>query len=423
MLTAGQECFPPIEISGDIKIKAVTFTADGEYIVGGGDEARVWQVEEGKQMPVATMAERDVFCLVVSKDGRWIAAGTNKGDAIVWDAKTFEKVFSHRPEPYAITGLDLLPDPTRLLVASMNRTATVFDIASRTKVLTLDHDGWVRAAKCSPQGDRIATATEKYVRVWDSNDGRLLMDIPVGVTTLYNTGLLWSNNHLFVVSGSTIKQLEASTGSVVREWPVPNPIFTTVQPCIALPRHGKFIAYSAKDTVTFWDTSTHAQLGLIRHPQSIRSIALSPDDRFLAIGANSKKIVIKDLRDVLPASYSTVSIVYYDISEWFLLPIHLTFQFRFDMQTDRSVSATIRSYHSCYTRFLEAGPACRRGDVIDASNHQFPEPETSRARQQSSRTSASGTLGIGDGRCRKRQSSFALTHAYVHLKLLQVHQD
>jgi WD40 repeat protein len=63
--------------------------------------------------------------------------------------------------------------------------------------------------------------------------------------------------------------------------------------CIALPKHGEFIAYSTKRTVTFWDTSTHTQLGLIQHPQDIRSIALSPDDRFLAIGGEGGKITIR----------------------------------------------------------------------------------------------------------------------------------
>ena len=37
---------------------------------------------------------------------------------------------------------------------------------------------------------------------------------------MYNTGFLRSNNHLSVVSDIEIKQLEASTGSTVSEWPV-----------------------------------------------------------------------------------------------------------------------------------------------------------------------------------------------------------
>ena len=306
MLTVGQERSPVIEINVGSRIRAVTFTANGEYIVGGGDGQRVWRVEDCKQM--ATMAARDVRSLAVSQDGRWIAAGTDWGEAILWDTKTFEQVFTHKEDlPDSILGVDFSPDSTRLVTASKNPTA-IWDVAARKKVLTL-HEYWVRAAKYSPQGDRIATATFDSVRVWDSNDGRLLTDIPVNVAPLsmFNSGLLWSNNHLFVVSDSTIKRFEASTGSAASEWPVHH---SNNSSCIALPKHGEFIAYSTYDTVTFWNTSTHTRIGLIQHTQPICSIALSPGHRFLAIGGDGGTIAIKDLRDVLPASYSTVCIVY-----------------------------------------------------------------------------------------------------------------
>ena len=261
-------------------------------------------MEDGKQM--ATVAARGVRSLAVSKDGRWIAAGTSSGEVAVWDAKTFEQVFSEHKDVYAIFGVDFSPDSTRLVTASNIRIATVFDVATRKKVQTLDHEYWVIAAKYSAQGDRIATATYfGSIRVWDSDDGHLLVHIPIKVTPECNRGLLWSNNHLFVVSDNEIKQLDASTGSSVSEWSVPDSSSTS---CIALPRHGEFIAYSTEDTVTFWDTSTHAQLGLIQvtqpavaHP--IRSIALSPDDQFLATGGNGGKITVRSLSPI------TVSIV------------------------------------------------------------------------------------------------------------------
>jgi WD40 repeat protein len=293
MLTVEQEGSPLIEIDVGSKIQAVGFTANGKYIVGGGDGLGVWRVEDGKQM--ARMEARNVRCLAVSRDGRWIAAGTFGDGVFVWDANTFENVFSHREDVdaglYPIYGVDFSPDSTRLLTASYNRTATVWNVAARQKVLTLHHEDWVGAAKYSPLGDRIATATRDSVQVYDSDDGRLLVDIPVKVTPSNNTGLFWLNNHLFVVSGSAIKQFEASTGSAVSEWLVRS----NRDSGIALHQHGEFIACSTFDTVTFWDTSTHAKLGLIQYTQYIRSVAFSPDDRFLAIGGDSGKITIRSV--------------------------------------------------------------------------------------------------------------------------------
>ena len=296
MLTVGQKG-PPPGIKRSSKIWPVTFTTNGEYyIVGGGDGVGVWRVKDGKQM--ATLAARHVNCLAASKDGQWIATGTEIDyAATVWDANTFEQVSRHVEITF---GVDFSPDSTRLVVVSADRTATVFDVATCKRVLAIHHKDTVRAAKYSPQGDRIATATRESVRVWDSNEGRFLMDIPVTVTPYYNTGLLWSNNHLFVISDSTIKEFGASTGSAVSEWPVASADHLSR---IALAQHGEVIVYATNDTVTFWDTSTHTQLGFIQHPQDISSIALSPDSRFLAICEHGGKITMESLSCITVSIY------------------------------------------------------------------------------------------------------------------------
>ena len=209
----------------------------------------------------------------------------------VWDATTYKQVFAHQ-DVHDITGIDFSPDSSRLVSAPDNRTAIVLDIATRERVQTLRHENWVRATKYSPQGDRITTATRRSVQVYDSNDGRLLVGTNAAVTQWYNAGLVWFHNHLLVVSDSKIKQFDASTGSAVSEWLVPD---TDQLLRIGVPKQGEFIACSTKRTVTFWDMATHTQLGLIQHPQDIRSIALSPDDRFIAIGGWDGKIIIESL--------------------------------------------------------------------------------------------------------------------------------
>ena len=314
MLTVVQEGSPLIKINGGRDIWAVPFAANGKYLVSGDDKGvRVWHVEDGKQMEIV---ETDfVWCLAVSRDGRWIAAGTGWGKVSVWDAKTYEKAISHGEDRNGINGVDFSPDSSRLVSASHNGTASIWDIPTRKRVQTLDHGNTRRdyeksvvAARYSPQGDRIATATLFSVRVWDSKDGRLLVTIKVTVTPWYNTGLLWFNNHLFVVSNDKIKQFEASTGSAFSEWPVPD---SDEFSCIALPKQGEFIAYSTQRTVTFWDTATHTQLGLFQPPQDILSIAVSPDDRFLAIGGRNGKITINSLCHIITVSILSHLIVVY----------------------------------------------------------------------------------------------------------------
>jgi WD40 repeat protein len=307
MLTVGQERSTLIEIDGGDAISAMTFVANGEYLVSGDDEKlRVWRVQDGKQM-AATEAWL-VRCVAVSKDGGWIAAGTFR-DVVVWDAKTYGKTFALEADHHTINGVDFSPDSTRLVSASDNCTATVWDVATRQRVVgPLRHELAVRTTKFSPQGDRIATATLESVRVYDSNDGRLLVDITMGkVIPWYNNGLFWSEAYLFVVSDKKIKKIDASTGSTVSEWPVPGG--NKFRP-IALPTHGEFIAHSTSHIVSFWDASTPTQLGLIHHPPAILSIALSPDARFIAIGGKAGKITIQCLSRIIVSSVTCCIMVY-----------------------------------------------------------------------------------------------------------------
>ena len=267
----------------------MTFTANGEHLVGGSTMGvRVWRVKDGNQVAMMPAKGSIIQSVVASNDGRWIAAGTFKGGAFVWDATAHEQVFLVHEG--TICHVDFSPDSTRLVVADDTGAATIWDIAEQRKVRTFG-DNWqrVKAAKYSPRGDRIATATilrrDESVQVWDSNDGRLLVDVKVPVN-----GLLWCNNHLFVqTKDSKIKRI---AGSTVSEWPVPctNPYTSHVTQL----QHGTFIACSANKTVTFWDTETHTQLGLIQHTHSIRSIASSSDGQLLAIAAE-RKIAVKEL--------------------------------------------------------------------------------------------------------------------------------
>ena len=84
-----------------------------------------------------------------------------------------------------------------------------------------------------------------------------------------------------------IKEIDTSTSSTISEWPVPHDNYLW----ISLLQHKQFIAYSMRHNVTFWDTSTHIQFGLI--PQSVneRSITFSPSSQLLALADNHKIII------------------------------------------------------------------------------------------------------------------------------------
>ena len=287
-----EECGLP-EIDAGEGVHSMAFTSNGEHLVSSNEKGvQVWRVADGKQVAAMKVESGGVASVSVSKDGRWIAAGS-WSNVFVWDAKTYKRVFAQGSRSSIITSVDFSPDSTHLVSADRrHRIATIWDIAAGREVRELSHKSdkqWVLLAKYSPEGDRIATATLESIRIWDSNGGRLLVDVKVAVKELHE--LFWFKNYLFLqTNDGTIKQINAATGSTVLECPV----FHTN--AIALPQHGKFIAYSAEQTI-FWDGATRSQLNLISHAHDIRLIACSSDGQFLAI-ATERKIVVKDLSSV-----------------------------------------------------------------------------------------------------------------------------
>ena len=148
----------------------------------------------------------------------------------------------------------------------------------------------------SPDGCLITTATCDSVRVYDSQDGSLLVEFPVGVNSSLNYSLAWAGNslhkQLFVLSDDGyIHHVDVSAGTTLSKWH----IHSTDKPkCIALASNGKFIAASADSSASFWDTTSQEQIGtVIEYTHRIASMAMSSNYDLVTSGG--KKITLQTL--------------------------------------------------------------------------------------------------------------------------------
>ena len=72
--------------------------------------------------------------------------------------------------------------------------------------------------------------------------------------------------------------------------------------CIALASNNTFIAVSAKLSVSFWDTTTHEQIGsVIAHSPVVWCMAISTNYDLIIGGG--KRITLRGLCDILPSRY------------------------------------------------------------------------------------------------------------------------
>jgi WD40 repeat protein len=292
--------------SPDGAIWTLALHPDGMHFYGGTTAGiRRWRVEDGRE--VGKQTGMDMNAISVSRDGKWIVCGFEKG-ASVWDAELQRKGVEVKGTKY-VGAVDASPESTRFATGTATGTTSIWSITTGERLVgPLQHDTVVKGIKFSGDGGHIATACKDSIHIFDSYSGDQLIAIKNQLDDSYPiTPIVWSSDGgLFAVSeGGTIKSFDTATGSQVAEWNIHSEDLTSV----ALSTDNKSIASPAGHSVSFWDTSTRTQLGNVSEDDDVQSIALSPDGTRLATGGrDNKTITIWNLSDILPESYLPITV-------------------------------------------------------------------------------------------------------------------
>jgi WD40 repeat protein len=117
---------------------------------------------------------------------------------------------------YWVMSASFSPDGTRIVTASKDHTARIWDAQSGEPIgKPLQHDDWVMSGSFSPDGTRIVTASEdSTARIWDARSGE-----PIG-KPLQHHGAVGSAS--FSPDGTRI--VTASEDSTARIWDARYPL-------------------------------------------------------------------------------------------------------------------------------------------------------------------------------------------------------
>jgi WD40 repeat protein len=197
-----------------------------------------------------------------SGDGARLATGSTMTLGQIWDPAagqpllTVHHIFTRQNTTVhvwtEVHGVAFSPDGTRLVTASSDHTARIWDAASGARLAELSHDGAILTVACGPDGDLIATGGyDKAARIWQAASGQ-------SVHLLRHGGLV--QKVAFSPDGATVATA------------------------------------SADKTARIWDVGTGEQQAEFRHDGGVRSVAFSPDGRWLATGSADQNARICDLR-------------------------------------------------------------------------------------------------------------------------------
>lgn len=227
-----------------------------------------------------------------SADGKTVAVASSLGISIR-DANSLDELSYIETGGIYVYSVALSADGNYVAAGLDDKTAKVWNIADGSLVQTLEgHTNYVRSVAFSQDGTMLATGSgDKTANVWKISDASILTTIKGH--TLYITAVLFSPDGQFIFTASadgTIRKTKISDGVMERAFGA-NWIYD-----IALSADGNTLVaynnglfnYRGNGEIIVWQVDNGKKLLTIkggqRYGNDIRTIALSPDGKFIAAG-------------------------------------------------------------------------------------------------------------------------------------------
>jgi WD40 repeat protein len=301
----------PVRVLGAVHagmVETVAFSPEGRWLAtGGADDGEIHLTDLAAPRSAATEVlcpgcEKTVGFLQFSPDGRWLVALSGRSGARLWNMEDLRagplELAGHAGE---VNTAAFNGDGRWLATVSRDRTARLWDLRtdhpSASSVVLRGHTDNVRRALFTPDGRWLATVSDDHTaRLWNL----AAVDAPSLVLRGHDERL-----DRLGVSADGRWLVTAGREEAPRLWDLHRgdpaaPVEPAVLPgkgpfsAAAAAEGGRLVVAGERGPLQVWnlkpETRAATRLLLRGGRESIRSLALSPDGRFLATGGDAVRL-------------------------------------------------------------------------------------------------------------------------------------
>ena len=234
----------------------------------------------------------DIESAEFSPDSTRIITASKDKNALVWDAASGKVLATLTGHQGAVYSAQFSRDGSRIVTASEDKTVRVWDAASGKGLITLtENDYWVRSAEFSPDGSRVAIVSgDDKARVWDVVSGKML-------TMLTGHGLFGvrfspDGTHVLTVQGMSALVSDATTGKVTAT--LTGHVLAILEAQYS--SDGTYIVTASMDkTARVWDAASgQSMVTLTGHGGVVQSAQFSQDGTRIATASMDKTARVWD---------------------------------------------------------------------------------------------------------------------------------
>jgi len=218
-----------------------------------------------------------------SPDGSRIVTASGDNTARIWDAASAKEIAVLRGHGTDIFSLSVhsaafSPDGSRIVTASQDKTARIWDATRGKEIAVLrGHDSYVNSAAFSPNGSRIVTASgDKTARIWDATSAKQIAVVR-GHEDHVNSAA-FSPDGSRIVTASSDKTARIWDAASAKEIAILRGHDYSVDSAAFSPDGSRIVTASSDKTARIWDAASGKEIAVLRgHEDLVNSAAFSPD--------------------------------------------------------------------------------------------------------------------------------------------------